>query len=62
MTTQAGAETAESAADERARAIEEQLTDDERFALIVSLIGALPAIGVPRDERIPEDVTNMSAG
>jgi beta-glucosidase len=62
MTTQAGAETAESEADVRARGIEEQLTDDERFALVVSLIGALPAIGVPRDERIPEDVTNMSAG
>jgi beta-glucosidase len=25
-------------------------------------MGAVPTIGVPRDERIPEDVTNMSAG
>jgi beta-glucosidase len=49
-------------ADVRAREVEEQLTDDERFSLIVSLIGALPRIGVPRDDRIPEDVTNMSAG
>lgn len=62
MTTQAGAETAASAAHVRAREIEEQMTDDERFSLIVSLIGAVPSIGVPRDERIHEDVTNISAG
>jgi beta-glucosidase len=48
--------------DERARAIEAQMTDDERFALIVSLIGAVPSIGVPRDPRIPAEVKNMSAG
>jgi beta-glucosidase len=49
-------------ADVRAREVEKQLTDDERFSLIVSLVGALPRIGVPRDDRIPEDVTNTSAG
>jgi len=38
------------------------MTDDERFSLIISLIGAVPLIGLPRDKRIPEDVTNMSAG
>jgi beta-glucosidase len=54
--------TAGSPADQRAREIERQMTDDERFSLIVSLIGAVPLIGVPRDERIPEGVTNMSAG
>jgi beta-glucosidase len=59
MTVEAATETQ---ADVRAREVEEQLTDDERFSLIVSLVGALPRIGVPRDERIPEDVTNMSAG
>src|SRR5262245_14304257 len=48
--------------DERAREIEAQMTDDERFSLIVSLIGAVPSIGVPRDKRIPEEVRNMSAG
>src|SRR5215471_16149616 len=48
--------------DERAQAIEKTMTDDERFSLIVSLIGAVPSIGVPRDKRIPEDVNNMSAG
>src|SRR5262245_10108571 len=52
----------ETAADIRAREVEEKLTDDERFLLITSLVGAVPSIGVPRDKRIPEDVTNMSAG
>ena len=47
--------------DERAREIEQQMTDEERFSLLVSLIGAVPSIGVPRDKRIPEGV-NMSAG
>jgi beta-glucosidase len=48
--------------DERAKAVEQQMTDDERFSLIISLIGAVPTIGVPRDKRIPEAVANMSAG
>lgn len=47
--------------DDRARETEQQMTDDERFSLIVSLIGAVPSIGVPRDTRLPEGV-NMSAG
>jgi beta-glucosidase len=47
--------------DDRARATEAQMTDDERFSLLVSLIGAVPSIGVPRDPRIPEGV-KMSAG
>ncbi|MDX9955223.1 MAG: beta-glucosidase [Anaerolineae bacterium] len=38
------------------------MTDDERFSLLVSLMGAVPSIGIPRDPRIPADVTNMSAG
>jgi len=48
--------------DARARETEAKMTDDERFALLISLIGAVPSIGVPRDKRIPETVTNMSAG
>ena len=52
----------EHSADERARATEEQMTDDGRFSLLVSLIGAVPSIGMPRDERIPSEVNNMSAG
>jgi beta-glucosidase len=55
-------EVTQTQADVRAREVEEQLTDDERFSLIVSLVGALPRIGVSHDDRIPEDVTNMSAG
>src|SRR5215472_127753 len=50
------------AAEAKARETEAKMTDDERFSLIVSLIGAVPSIGVPRDKRIPEDVNNMSAG
>src|SRR5262245_54690134 len=47
--------------DARASETEQKMTDDERFSLIVSLIGAVPSIGVPRDQRIPAGV-NMSAG
>jgi beta-glucosidase len=46
--------------DERARDTEERMTDDERFSLIISLLG--PASIVPRDPRIPADVKNVSAG
>jgi beta-glucosidase len=53
---------ANSDADARALATERKLTDDERFALIISLFGPVPSIGVPRDKRIPESVTNTSAG
>ena len=38
----------DAAIDARARETEAKMTDDERFALIVSLIGAVPAIGVPQ--------------
>jgi len=34
------------ASDDRARTTEQQISDDERFSLIVSLIGAVPSIGV----------------
>jgi beta-glucosidase len=46
--------------DQRARETEAQLTDDERFALIVSVMGCNEVIE-ERDPRIPEDVP-MSAG
>jgi beta-glucosidase len=52
----------EASPDARAVEIEQQMTDDERFSLIVSVIGPVPLIGVPRDKRIPEDVKNTSAG
>src|SRR5262245_59761490 len=50
----------ETVADVRARETEAQMTDDERFSMIVCLIG--PVMGLPRDKRIPEDVKNTSAG
>jgi beta-glucosidase len=50
----------ESHADARAREVEEQMTDDERFALIIGIMGELPALGLKRDPRIPEG-TKMSA-
>ncbi|KKB97333.1 hypothetical protein WU83_31445, partial [Mycobacterium nebraskense] len=46
--------------DARAREVEAQLTDDERFALLVGVMGAGEMWPV-RDERIPADVP-MSAG
>lgn len=48
---QAPAGDAASDADARAAETERRMTDDERFSLIISVIG--PAIGLPRDERIP---------
>jgi beta-glucosidase len=42
--------------DERARATEEQLTDDERFSLIISLSGATRFTGGVRDKRYPDEV------
>jgi beta-glucosidase len=60
MATQTGVERANTAADERAREIEEQLTDDERFSLLVSVMGVNDVVTV-RDDRIPEG-TPMSAG
>jgi beta-glucosidase len=47
-------------ADVRAREVEAQMTDDERFSLLISVMGANELLPV-RDERIPADVP-MSAG
>src|SRR5262245_24074520 len=47
-------------ADARARDVEEQMTDDERFSLLVSVMGVNDVV-TQRDERIPEG-TPMSAG
>jgi beta-glucosidase len=46
--------------DERARETEAQMTDEERFSLLVSVMGTNDVV-VDRDERIPEGVP-MSAG
>lgn len=47
--------------DMKAKEVEKNMTDDERFALITSLVGHVPSLGIPRDPRIPEG-TSMSAG
>ncbi|MBO0836337.1 MAG: glycoside hydrolase family 3 C-terminal domain-containing protein, partial [Actinobacteria bacterium] len=47
-------------AEARARAVEQQMTDDERFSLLVSVEGTNDTV-VERDSRIPEG-TAMSAG
>jgi beta-glucosidase len=60
MTTQMDIEAGTSAADLRAREVEEQMTDDERFSLLVSVMGTNPVLPV-KDERIPDGVP-MSAG
>jgi beta-glucosidase len=51
VTSQVGAQTAEPAADVRAREVEAQMTDEERFSLLISVIGAIDLTGVARDER-----------
>jgi beta-glucosidase len=50
----------ESAADARARQVEEQMTDEERFSLVIGVMGQLESLNPVRDERIPEG-TLMSA-
>src|SRR5262245_7711801 len=51
----------DSDADIRAGQTEQQMTDDERFSMITSVIGAIEIIGMPRHPLIPKDVP-MSAG
>jgi beta-glucosidase len=50
-----------SSADVRASEIENQMTDDERFSLIVSVVGENPVIPLARDKRIPVGTT-MNSG
>src|SRR5215471_10101756 len=52
---------AEGSADERARQVEQQMTDEERFSLVISIFGWAPRMFPTKDPRIP-DGTNMSAG
>ena len=50
----------ESRADRRAREVEQQMTDDERFSLLVSVMGENPVVPLTRDERVPrEDPGNL---
>jgi beta-glucosidase len=52
--------TTETAAETKAREVEQQMTDEERFSLLVSVMGVNDVVTV-RDDRIPEG-TPMSAG
>src|SRR5690606_444780 len=47
--------------DERARATEAQMTDDERFSLLISIFGTGRGGTLPPDPRV-RDVRNQSAG
>src|SRR5215470_582639 len=60
MATETGIGAGAAAADARAREVEEQLSDEERFSLLVSVMGVNDVVTV-RDDRIPEG-TPMSAG
>ncbi len=61
MTTETrGVGAGEDSADLRARQVEEQMTDDERFSLLVSVMGVNDVVTV-RDPRIPAGAP-MSAG
>ena len=60
MTSQIGVEAAETPADVRAREVEEQITDDERFSLIISLGGATRFTGgVLAGDRAGADVPQV---
>src|SRR5262249_31955106 len=52
---------AEESPDARARATEAKMTDDERFDMIYSVLGAATIIGMKPDPRLPEGIA-MSAG
>jgi beta-glucosidase len=56
------AELTDASPDERAKHTEEQMTLDEKFSLLVSVVGPIPAIGIDRDARIPAEVVNLCAG
>lgn len=49
------------ASDARAIKTEQQMTDDERFSLLISVMGTTGSITTVRDQRIPEGLP-MSAG
>jgi hypothetical protein len=51
----------ESEFDVRARETEQQMTDDERFAMVISLSGATRFTGGVRDKRYPKDAP-LTAG
>ena len=48
-------------AEQKTKQTEAKMTDDELFSLITSLVGYVPTLGIPKDNRIPNDIL-MSAG
>jgi beta-glucosidase len=50
----------DAAVDVWAREVEEQMTDDERFSLLISLAGS-STVAPTHDERFPEDVTTCTS-
>ncbi len=52
---------ADNEADARAAAADQQMTDDERFSLLISILGSVPDGALPPDPRV-RDVENQSAG
>lgn len=49
-------------ADGKAREIEQQMTDDERFSLLISILGNVEGGALSPDPRIPKGLKNPSAG
>jgi beta-glucosidase len=58
---QSGASGDQGSPDKRARATEAQMTDDERFSLLISILGTVADGALPPDPRV-RDVKNQSAG
>jgi beta-glucosidase len=50
----------DSPADVRAREVEQQMTNDERFSLIINVAGS-STVAPARDKRFPDDVTNCTS-
>ena len=58
MAVETGQRAADSPADEKARAVEAQMTDEERFSLVYSLM--VVVFGGGREPRVPADVPQIA--
>jgi beta-glucosidase len=56
-----GVESTPGDADARARETEARMTDEERFGMVYSILGAVTSLGIKPDPRLPEGIP-MSAG
>lgn len=50
--------TRDSPANVRAREVEERMTDEEQFSLVVNVMGENPVVQLVRDERTPRGNPN----